>query len=401
MWLTQASIKQEHLILDKILNDLKAKLPFLNKKKKQKDSEELDDDAIGEDTEAGVKAPSESGGDKTGVTGISDIGDSDDEDLDLDADQDGEEEKKSVSIVDKIKAAFNKSKKKSSPEKASKSSSTKEKKKPNQRTVLIYAAVAVGLGALLYEDVMKAIEGEPEVPAVAEVPLHKSRKKNPLENAPASSEKTSETPPSDVPVADIPPTDSPVEAPTDLPSSDTPVAETPPTDVPVVDVPTEAPSDIPVVDFSTDVPTTTEAPTDAPIVDVPITAPEDATVSSTEDTVDGSVPTSDGDMTDKILQDLENQVKKTEPKREVTTYVSPPDYEYRGRGLVYNCVGRHWACVDGSSYKSCEDNFSSTNYLKKKIECYPFNVYAAPRGCESMQNRVVSSNAKTDFCKGN
>jgi len=93
-------------------------------------------------------------------------------------------------------------------------------------------------------------------------------------------------------------------------------------------------------------------------------------------------------------------MKKSETKKQVTTYTNPPDYEYRGRGLVYNCAGKHWACVDGASYKTCEDNFSSTTYLKKNIECYPFNVYESVRGCESMQNRVVSSNAKTDFCKG-
>ena len=106
-------------------------------------------------------------------------------------------------------------------------------------------------------------------------------------------------------------------------------------------------------------------------------------------------------MTDKILEDLEKQVKKDKPKEAKKEYVSPPDYEYKGRGLVYNCAGKHWACVDGPSYKSCEDNFSSTTFKKKKIECYPFNIYTSKKGCESMQNRVVSSNAKTGFCSGN
>jgi hypothetical protein len=109
----------------------------------------------------------------------------------------------------------------------------------------------------------------------------------------------------------------------------------------------------------------------------------------------------EGNIPDKILEDLEKQVNNEKPKEVKKDYVSPPDYEYKGRGLVYNCVGKHWACVDAPSYKVCEDNHSSTSFQKKKIECYPFNVYESPKGCELMQNRVVSSNAKTNFCQGN
>ena len=79
-------------------------------------------------------------------------------------------------------------------------------------------------------------------------------------------------------------------------------------------------------------------------------------------------------------------------------YVTPPNYENVGRGLVYNCTGKHWACIDGPSYKTCEDNASGNKFLKKKVECYPFNVYETQSGCEKMQNRVVSSSAKTEFC---
>jgi hypothetical protein len=94
-------------------------------------------------------------------------------------------------------------------------------------------------------------------------------------------------------------------------------------------------------------------------------------------------------------------VKQAKPRAEVTTYIAPPDYEYKGRGLVYNCVGKHWACVDGPSYRSCEDNSSATKFLKKSAECYPFNVYQSQGGCEKTQNRMVSSGAKTKFCQEN
>lgn len=104
-------------------------------------------------------------------------------------------------------------------------------------------------------------------------------------------------------------------------------------------------------------------------------------------------------INESILDDLENQVKKqNKNENSVKEYVSPPNYEYFGRGLVYNCLGKHWACVDGPSYKACEDNASSVKYLGKKTECYPFNVYETTSGCEYVQNRMVSSSAKTNFC---
>lgn len=137
-----------------------------------------------------------------------------------------------------------------------------------------------------------------------------------------------------------------------------------------------------------------ESPSD--VAEPSMTAPSQDSV----DSIDGdqSVTTSDENLTDQILQDLEKQAKTNKPAQQKTQYVAPPDYEYRGRALVYNCVGKHWACVDGPSYKTCEDNSSSVQYLKKKTECHPFNIYETVRGCEIMQNRMVSSTAKTNFC---
>ena len=103
-------------------------------------------------------------------------------------------------------------------------------------------------------------------------------------------------------------------------------------------------------------------------------------------------------LADKILQDLEKQTGTTAKKSEAKGYVAPPDYEYTGRGLVYNCTGKHWACVDGPSYRICEENAAGNKYLKKPVECHPFNVYQNQKGCENMQNRMVSSSAKTNFC---
>ena len=173
---------------------------------------------------------------------------------------------------------------------------------------------------------------------------------------------------------------------------ETPVSET---EEPKESAPVETPTE----DIATDV-TETESTT----VETPVEAPkeeEGVKVETSPDTEDGQVPqpAEEGNITEKILEDLEKQVQKDKPKEIKKEYVAPPDYEYKGRGLVYNCAGKHWACVDAPSYKLCEDNFSSVTYLNKKVECHPSNIYESTKGCELMQNRYVSSSQKTDFCK--
>ena len=131
---------------------------------------------------------------------------------------------------------------------------------------------------------------------------------------------------------------------------------------------------------------------------------QDTSGSSLSDSMgDLSSPIDDqesGDLTEKILQDLENQTKN-KVSETPAEYVAPPDYEYTGRGLVYNCKALHWACIDGPSYKTCEDNFNFQKSKNAKPECYPFNVYETTRGCANMQNRMVSAGSKTEFCNGN
>jgi hypothetical protein len=127
------------------------------------------------------------------------------------------------------------------------------------------------------------------------------------------------------------------------------------------------------------------------------TIPTETQSGQTQGPVGEATTESAPDMTDQILKDLEDQVS-TQKKPEKKEYVAPPDYEYLGRGLVYNCIGKHWACVDAPSYKLCEENASSSKYLGKKTECHPFNVYETQKGCEKVQNEQVSSSAKTDFC---
>lgn len=367
-----------------MINDIKAKLPL---KKKAVDEEEELDENEGEVGGQDATDPTMNLSDKTSSTDIRDI------------DEDEEEVEEPKSLVDKLKAKFAPKKK---VEAAAADGKTKPKPKINPVVLIV---VLAGLGFLFYESEEEAtVETAPEVKPVSRI------KKVAPEDRPGAAAAGAETP-----ATDAPPTDATVETPPDSSVPADPIATAPvdepiqvepiqtepvPTD-PVINDPVPADpviADEPTTDTPVDAAST--EPLDPVVTDTPIT-PDPNLAPESVDSVDGQVATDESSMTDKILEDLEKQVKKDQPKEVKKEYVAPPDYEYKGRGLVYNCAGKHWACVDAPSYKICEDNHSSVTFKKKTIECYPFNVYESTKGCEAMQNRVVSSNAKTGFCKGN
>jgi hypothetical protein len=357
---------------------LKSKLPF-GKKDAEQDEEF-------EEIEEGTSPEHEN--DATGATDI--------------ADYDLEEEEENKSLVDKIKSKVQGllNKNKNSDDESDEEADDEEAKKKKLKSNIIRGVIVLAVVGFLAEEYIFP----PEEPMVE--PQLKPRPRptkpvqpvEPTEEAPADQTPPVEAPTEEAPADQTPPVEAPTEeapadeVPTEAAVEEAPVIETPsedspnisgdesPVDITVTETPSED-SSMGDISFDSD---------DSPLID---------TASDTADTIDGiSTGSNDDNLTDQILQDLEKQAKgsdTTEPKKE---YVAPPDYEYTGRGLVYNCTGKHWACVDGPSYKTCEDNASSVKYLNKKTECYPFNVYETVRGCEDMQNRMVSSSAKTDFC---
>ena len=276
-------------------------------------------------------------------------------------------------------------------------------KKKKKSKILQYVIVGGTVLFLLSDYIIPT-----EEPVAVIKPAKKGAKvKKPVAEAPAEEKPatdtaaTTETPATDP--ATVTPSESPVDVTENPADTTTTPVETAPTDTTVTETPTDT-TTTPVETAPTDT-TVTETPTDTtttPIETAPVeTSPTENTVTDTpaEDTGTGEATTPGEDnLTDQILEDLEKQAKDTQQPEQKKEYVAPPDYEYRGRGLVYNCSGKHWACVDAPSYKTCEDNASSVQYLKKKTECHPFNVYETPKGCEGVQNRMVSSSAKTAFC---
>lgn len=121
----------------------------------------------------------------------------------------------------------------------------------------------------------------------------------------------------------------------------------------------------------------------------------------TDQVVEGDKPAEGGDMTEQILKDLEKQIGTDQAATEAavsTTYINPPEYENMGRGLVYNCTGKHWACVDGPSFKICQQNNAALKNQNRPKECYPDSVYQSDSSCGWVQKQKITGNAKTDFC---
>lgn len=274
--------------------------------------------------------------------------------------------------------------------------SSDDKAKPNPKKIAVYVLTVLGLGFILFMDDFMPQETEVEPQVVVDSPAKRAKKKReePIETTTEASqepttslEEVSADPAkeSEVVVTETPVIESPKEEPKieeqptkDLTAVPNPEEETTITETPIIE--TTETNTIQETEKAV-----SEVKPDEPIMlsDVGETSEEDRT---------------DENMTDKILDDLEKQVSNQTKEEQKKEYVSPPNYEYGGRGLVYNCSGKHWACVDAPSYKICQDNSSSTSFLKKKKECHPYNVYQTVNGCATIQNQFVSTGKKIDFC---
>lgn len=372
---------------------MKAKIPFGKKPKAEDDESEEIEEESAESSRA----------DKTDATDISQV------------EEEEDDEPQSKSLVYKLKKKIQALQKKnvklaanaSTDDESEETAVDDEAAKKKKKSKMIQIAIGVCLVVFLASDYIIPTEEPTATPVLKKRP--KPNKKKPTDGT-----ATTDEPKKDGAATDAAATGTDTAATTETtPDSPVTVTSETPTDVPIEATPTdttvtETPTDTATTDSTVTEPVTTDttietAPVDTTTTETPIdTTVTEPSVDTADnvDSVDGGETKTAGDdsITDQILQDLEKQAKDTQPVEQKKEYVSPPDYEYRGRGLVYNCQGKHWACVDAPSYKTCEDNSSSVKYLKKKTECYPFNVYETPKGCESMQNRMVSSSAKTQFC---
>jgi len=105
------------------------------------------------------------------------------------------------------------------------------------------------------------------------------------------------------------------------------------------------------------------------------------------------------DLGTKLNEMAEAEVPPVSKKLEVKEYVAPPSYENRGRGLIYNCKGKHWACVDKESYLICRKNEIWQRSINKLPECSARNVYSSIDDCKIVQTHNINTAVKTDFCQ--
>tara|TARA_Y100000768_G_scaffold388599_1_gene385484 strand:+ start:23776 stop:25290 length:1515 start_codon:yes stop_codon:yes gene_type:complete len=113
-------------------------------------------------------------------------------------------------------------------------------------------------------------------------------------------------------------------------------------------------------------------------------------------------PDISSEITKKLLEDLEVKLKdeqKAQKTLAVTRPTDPPSYDALGMGLVYNCKGSHWACVEKGSYKTCRENYSWNKNEGIPLECYPVAFLENEYDCALLQQEKIDSVAETNFCR--
>jgi hypothetical protein len=110
----------------------------------------------------------------------------------------------------------------------------------------------------------------------------------------------------------------------------------------------------------------------------------DKSLDSLIDSVDGKDKATDESSTKKDTK-LEDKIVADD------IYTEPPVYDLLGRGLVYNCKEKYWACVDKSAYVKCNKNMKWNKSHGKPAECSVLNVYNSDDDCGVVQKYNIST----------
>lgn len=281
--------------------------------------------------------------------------------------------------------------KKSSPEKASKKDAAGE---PQKKVKPIHIVIGIGLVYLFYTELFQTEEGLD--PVVDEAPVVSEPAPTPTPSEPLPQEEpppTYEEPTYEEPTWE----DTPSEEPT--PSFEEPTWDEIPSEEPTpsFEEPTTAPEE-PVWDTPT--PSEVNSTTDDFNFDLEEDEANMGGEQSSEGTLLENNDIEEQDITTSILRNLEDKVRerKEEVPVEVVEPTEAPDYDYKGRALVYNCQGGHWACVDDESFKSCRRNYAWNSSQNLEKECYAAEVYASEADCARAQTMKIDSVASVEFC---
>lgn len=266
-------------------------------------------------------------------------------------------------------------------------------KKKKQISMIIRVVVILGLAYLGVDHFLNNDQNVPETAVVAPKP-RKNRKKTP---PPAVAGANKETAPETAKKA--------AGSSSEVKSEATPevATEKPAEKMEDTQVPVQAPiENINIVDKKIE-----ETPSPTPKVEEKVVEekpaepmPQMGEVKSNEPHLDKSLD-SLIDSVDGKESSVPAPKKKTMEETIVAddVYTAPPSYDQLGRGLVYNCKGKYWACVDKIAYVACNKNMKWNKSHQKAAECSVQNVYNSEEDCGVVQKFNVSTNKATDFCQ--
>lgn len=258
-----------------------------------------------------------------------------------------------------------------------------EDKKKKQTSMIIRVVVILGLGYYALDEFVLKKSAEPTVEEL----LAKAPKKN-KKVVPAKKEET-----------------PPAEAQATASNADSTVAETPSSSEPATQAPIENVNVLDKNAADTSSTQTTPEPTTPTVTETPVETPPEPKVDQSLDKLVESVDQNstapmevvkvpsqdqrgggnDSSLASKIVEDIAE--------------TAPPAYDQVGRGLVYNCKDKYWACIDKPAYVVCNKNMKWNSSKGKTAECVVQAVYNSEEDCAKIQKYNVSTNKETSFCQ--
>lgn len=96
---------------------------------------------------------------------------------------------------------------------------------------------------------------------------------------------------------------------------------------------------------------------------------------------------------------IDNASTMTSKIPEEIPEVPAPAYDQVGRGLVYNCKDKYWACLDKPAFLNCNKNMKWNKSKGNPPECVVQDIYNTDDDCAKIQKFNVSTSVATGFCQ--
>ncbi len=257
-----------------------------------------------------------------------------------------------------------------------------EDKKKKQTSMIIRVVVILGLGYYALDEFVLKKSAEPTVEELLAKAPKKNKKVVPV--------KKEETPPS--------------EAQTTTPSADSAVAETPSPSETITQAPIENVNVMDKNEPDTSSTQTAPEPTTPTVTETPAERPAEPKVDKSLDQLVESVDQNATSPMEVVKVPSQGQQEGSDSSLaskivEDVAETAPPAYDQVGRGLVYNCKDKYWACIDKPAYVVCNKNMKWNSSKGKTAECVVQAVYNSEEDCAKIQKYNVSTNKETSFCQ--